>query len=334
MTTASTANSPQADTCSYQREDGSHCPGPKEGGGQLCYWHDGDASKEAPEATQRLEEWAATGESMEGFVLRYAQLQGVKLYQGKQPILKNANLFRAELPGASMYRADLRGAELLKSNLAGANLNEARLEDAELLGANFDGTRLERVQWGEQCINERQAREALDGGDRDQAIVKFEEAEEIYRTLRRAHDGAGHFEQAGVFFRCEMTMRRMLLKPWSMARLWSRLVDMFCAYGESPPRVIVSSALFNFACALVYWGFGVNGPDGPIGFDTAASIKDNAYALYNCVYYSIVTFTTLGYGEITPPPGGMRILAALQAFSGAFMMAMFVAVFGKKMTRG
>jgi len=28
---------------------------------------------------QRLEEWAHSGESMEGFILRYAQLQRVKL---------------------------------------------------------------------------------------------------------------------------------------------------------------------------------------------------------------------------------------------------------------
>ena len=52
------------------------------------------------------------------------------------------------------------------------------------------------------------------------------------------------------------------------------------------------------------------------------------------MYYSVVTFTTLGYGDMTPPDGIARPLAALQAFAGAFMMAMFVAVFGKKMTRG
>ncbi|MFH1570791.1 MAG: potassium channel family protein, partial [Gemmatimonadota bacterium] len=54
----------------------------------------------------------------------------------------------------------------------------------------------------------------------------------------------------------------------------------------------------------------------------------------NCLYYSTITFTTCGYGDVTPPEGVLRPLAAIEAFIGAFMMAMFVAVFGKKMTRG
>jgi len=38
-----------------------------------------DVSKEGTDMKQRLEEWAHSGESMEGFILRYAQLQRVKL---------------------------------------------------------------------------------------------------------------------------------------------------------------------------------------------------------------------------------------------------------------
>ena len=38
-----------------------------------------DVSKEGTDMKQRLEEWAHSGESMEGFILRYAQLQRVTL---------------------------------------------------------------------------------------------------------------------------------------------------------------------------------------------------------------------------------------------------------------
>ena len=54
----------------------------------------------------------------------------------------------------------------------------------------------------------------------------------------------------------------------------------------------------------------------------------------NCLHYTVVTFTTLGYGEITPSTLFTRHLTSTHAFAGAFMMAMFVMVFGKKMTRG
>ena len=60
----------------------------------------------------------------------------------------------------------------------------------------------------------------------------------------------------------------------------------------------------------------------------------NVLTYFHCVYYSVVTFTTLGDSDMTQPTLFTRNLAAGHAFMGAFMMAMFVAVFGKKMTRG
>jgi hypothetical protein len=328
-------------SCTFVRHDGSRCSGEIEAGGSVCFWHDADADKEGDDIRARLEQWAGTDESMEGFVLRYASLQGVKLASQRGRVLRGANLFRANLAGAHLFNVDLQGADMLKANLAGANMNEAKLQGVDLLGATLDGTRLERVQWGDASVNEQAARESLSAGRKKDALEKFEEAEEVYRTLRQAYDGAGRFEQAGVFFRREMTMRRMLLPMWSLDRLWSKLVDTFCAYGESPPRVIVSATLINLIVAVIFWLVGINGPDvglnredGRIGIDLGASVMNNVLSYFHCVYYSVVTFTTLGYGEMTPPTLLTRNLAAGHAFMGAFMMAMFVAVFGKKMTRG
>ncbi len=52
----------------------------------------------------------------------------------------------------------------------------------------------------------------------------------------------------------------------------------------------------------------------------------------NSIYFSVVTFTTLGYGDISPH-GFARFIAAFEAFMGSFTMALFVVVFVKKMTR-
>lgn len=105
--------------------------------------------------------------------------------------------------------------------------------------------------------------------------------------------------------------------------------------------MIVSATLINLVVAIIFWLVGINGPDiginredGRIGIDLGASVMHNVLSYFHCVYYSVVTFTTLGDGDMTPPTLFTRNLAAGHAFMGAFMMAMFVAVFGKKMTRG
>jgi hypothetical protein len=47
----------------------------------------------------------------------------------------------------------------------------------------------------------------------------------------------------------------------------------------------------------------------------------------------VVTFTTLGFGDISPITDAGRAVASVEAFTGAFMIALFVLVFGRKMIR-
>ena len=47
--------------------------------------------------------------------------------------------------------------------------------------------------------------------------------------------------------------------------------------------------------------------------------------LGDVVYYSYVTLTTLGYGDIVPQPGPARSLAVLEAASGQLYIAIVVA---------
>lgn len=330
-----TAEDPTAtDTCSYVRSDGSRCPAAVEDRERdLCFWHDVEISKEGPDVRERLEAWAESGQSMEGFLLRYAALEGLKLSTKRSRDLRRANLFRANLQGASLFNVDLRGAVLLKANLAGANLNEALLQDAELLGINLDGTRLESVEWGELCLNEQQAIQAEREGNRDESQARYKEAEQVYRSLRRAYAAIAETRQAGLFFRREMTILRRLMPLWSASRAWSKLVDLTCAYGESPPRVIISALILNLTCAVGYYFAGIMSPAGWVKFDPSAGLETNLVQFFECVYYSIVTFTTLGYSDEARQIWLVRPLAAAQAFVGAFMMALFVVVFGKKMTR-
>ncbi|MEJ2696946.1 MAG: potassium channel family protein [Candidatus Sulfobium sp.] len=57
--------------------------------------------------------------------------------------------------------------------------------------------------------------------------------------------------------------------------------------------------------------------------DNNCVLKSSAGALY----YSIVTMTTLGYGDVTPNSAWTRLLVSAQALTGVFMVAVIVARF-------
>ncbi|WP_043308112.1 ion channel [Pseudomonas sp. ML96] len=300
------------------------------------HWLDPDQDRrQADDLAPALQQRARSGASMRGFRLKYANLAGIDLvHHGSRAgyDLREADLYRADLQNAHLFALDLRGTSLMKADLRGANLHCADLRDCNLLGVRLEGARLDNVLWDRQLIQERRGRECQRGGDANGARQHFEEAEETYRNLRLRLEKAGLFEQAGYFFHREMVMRRLQMPRLSGARMLSWLVDLFSGYGEKPLNVVLFSIGLILVCGLLYFLVGVRHGDLPLGLALERGLAANLKDLLDCIYYSVVTFTTLGYGDITPH-GLARPIAAFEAFAGSFTMALFVVVFVKKMTR-
>ncbi|MGF1483488.1 MAG: potassium channel family protein [Opitutales bacterium] len=91
------------------------------------------------------------------------------------------------------------------------------------------------------------------------------------------------------------TLSAALTVYWLMAVLWS-LLYLVCA-ALDPSSFHVPESERNF--------------DGSLASET--------------LYFSIVTLTTLGYGDITPVSGVTRMLAALEALVGQVFLAVIVA---------
>lgn len=320
--------------CQYRFTDGGQCQLEPESIG-LCFWHDPKQSKDGLELASALEDLARAGHSLEGMQLKRANLQGINLVNHGQKSgfnLQHMDLYRADLTQAHLFMADFRHSSLMKANLELSNLHFADLRHCNLLGTQFKGSRTENVQWGTLINQEAQGRIAKRAGQSTEALDLFEQAEEIYRSLRKQGEQQGLFEQSGQFFYREMRMRREQLPLFSSKRAFSWLVDVFCGYGEKPLRVVSFSLMLIVSMTFLYAIFGITDGEQVLRLSTQASWQDNGLTWLNSLYFSVVTFTTLGYGDFVPL-GASRILAASEAFVGSFTLALFVVVFVKKMTR-
>ncbi|MCK4598361.1 potassium channel family protein [Candidatus Bipolaricaulota bacterium] len=103
-------------------------------------------------------------------------------------------------------------------------------------------------------------------------------------------------------------------------------------YGASLLRLFVTWAVIigGFAGAytmLILKGFSVLEAPGVLGLGQAIT------SFWGALYFSVITFTTLGYGDIRPTAGLPSGLAAAEAVLGGIMMALTVLVIGRKFMR-
>lgn len=107
------------------------------------------------------------------------------------------------------------------------------------------------------------------------------------------------------------------------------IVDKMGLYATSPARVLAS--LFT-----VYLLFSLLHITCPYIMNTTISCIDPKsnfiIKVLDTFYYSLITFSTVGYGDCTPT-GFLKFIAAIEGFIGPFMLSYFTVAFARKILR-
>lgn len=320
--------------CQYHDDSGATC---KELAGDdgFCFWHSKHSDKSGIDIANKLKEYIYKGGQTRGICLKSCELASIDLVNhGKQHgyDFSYADLYHANLQDAHLFNIQLNNASLMKADLTGANLNCSQLNGCNLLGTRLEHCKIDNIDCGTQLMQEKVALTAKAQGNQEIMMDNLQQAEEIYRNLRKCCEKAGLFSLGGEFLKRELTMRRYQMPLYSTQRILSKIVQLFSGYGEEPSRVVFFSLFVIFICAILYFIFGIQYSGEHVQLSLSHPTSLNVKFFFECLYYSVVTFTTLGYGDFVPI-GISRAFAAIEAFVGSFTIALFVVVFVKKMTR-
>jgi hypothetical protein len=255
-----------------------------------------------------------------------ADLSGAALYKAE---LAEACLIEADLTGANLGAANLRGADLRGTKLRGVDLNEADLSNANLNEADFTGSNLSRADiTGANLHNANLAATNLtgmkDGGFRekrgryygirgldscfgDPLFVRDAKDQDYLDTLEVAIDET------------PSTARRRWKRFWFSA--WS-LID----YGRSLGKLALGALIVTMFFGIIYH------LDSTLGwqfFDFPASV-DSPLTPY---YYSIVTYTRLGSGGITPTHWVGEIVLICERILGYVTLGLLLSILANRVAR-
>lgn len=103
-------------------------------------------------------------------------------------------------------------------------------------------------------------------------------------------------------------------------------------YGEKPYRIVAIAGGVILVCGLLFYGFDAA---GAVHIVDGNEVTDPAgLGIGNALYSSVVTFTTLGFGDLTPSGPVGKFISSFEALAGAFLMAAFLVTLARRWGRG
>jgi hypothetical protein len=243
-------------------------------------------------------------------------------------VRRNVAIVGAEFHGEALFmNADFRGRVWFNNAqfAAGPDFHAASVPRA----AYFDGVGVPTGQ-GASLYNFAKRTCRNMGMDEDASQYHYLERLEIWRhgnplCSRAVEKVVAKIVQLEIWERIgESWLRSALMWPLGLFELIA--LRGACGYFEKPWRIagVAIGLILLFGC--VYWTGGLVGPDA-----------EQASGLFDSMYFSVVTFTTLGLGDLRPLPDFARFarfLIGLEALTGAFLVAAFIVTLARRWGRG
>jgi len=144
---------------------------------------------------------------------------------------------------------------------------------------------------------------------------------ELSRLARKQYEMSGGSDGAARMYILENDTK---LKNAGLTKnIALRIYKVLSNYGEAPSRVAIWAAAIIVLCAVVYSWAGVCSSASP----------EPVNSLLVSLYYSVVTFTTLGYGDFSPNSGFTRFISATEAVAGLLLTSLFMVTVVRKYSR-
>ena len=175
----------------------------------------------------------------------------------------------------------------------------------------------------EQAIKRFQRHHSLDTEAQRKVGEQLKKATSVYRTRQRLHrENSRPRNVAKPYVREQHSRRKRAFATESYWEWFKHATYRWVMlYGESPARVVGTSIVVVAVFAAIY---------SVVGGIVIGGEKPD---LIGNIYFSAVTFSTLGYGGIEPTTTTTQLLASVQSLIGGILIALLVAVFGRRALR-
>ncbi|MCC3869905.1 pentapeptide repeat-containing protein [Terrisporobacter mayombei] len=162
----------------------------------------------------------------------------------------------------------------------------------------------------------------------------YENIFKAYKSISGVFEKNRLFNYSGEYYYLAKCAERKSLKGFE--RLKSNFFYYTCGYGERPTFALISSLEIVLIFSIIYMFSGLCVNERIIHYNlnilSYLPRKLMYMDLIDCFYFSLVTFTTVGYGDIFPI-GYSVLFSCVEMLLGVTMVGVWTATLARKITR-
>lgn len=253
----------------------------------------------------------------------------------KNCYFKNCNMSKSIFNKISFSKNRFIETDLRGTILSECTINDMYIVDCDCRDLKIVSSYINKIDFEDKFLSKLSEDTFIDRVEKDKNDNNYyENTFKLYKSIFSKFEANRLLSNAGEYYYLSKQMELRTLS--GISKIKSCIFWFLCGYGERPTFALISSIEIVLLFTLIYMFTGLNANGVEINYSIDFILKLPIRSLFTdfmkSLYFSVVTFTTVGYGDITPI-GYSIILSGLEMFLGVTMVGVWTATLARKITR-
>ncbi|RDY24487.1 hypothetical protein CHF27_002280 [Romboutsia maritimum] len=245
----------------------------------------------------------------------------------KECLMENTIFLDSKIDNTKFVLTNLRNSILKK-----VYINEINIMDCDLRAFKIVNSEIEKLEFEDDFLSKLDENTFIDKIRIENN--NYEKVSKVYRNIAYKFENNRLLNMAGEYYFLSKCTEHKSLKGFNKVK--SYIFWILCGYGERPTYALITSIeiVLIFTIMYMFSGLDINGHTINYKMIILNELPVNNLIIdfMRAFYFSIVTFTTVGYGDIIPK-GFSVFLSGVEMFLGVTMVGVWTATLSRKITR-